>query len=183
MKVDPVIMWVVCICMTMLFATAGWHKLKNQSQFRVIVGEYQILPESLVSLVAILIPLIELDLAVAWLFQLMPAFTASCSIALLTIYCLAIGANLVRGRRHINCGCGFGGSSDAEVPLSSGLILRNLVLIMVLVVCFIPQTGRALVWIDYMAVLFATIMGLLLYCSSSQLLHNSSFMASWRRSW
>jgi hypothetical protein len=45
---------------------------------------------------------------------------------LLVVYAGAIGANLWRGRRHIDCGCGLGSRAQ---PISLGLIARNALLI------------------------------------------------------
>ena len=184
MMLDPVFNIVVSLCMTMMFLLAGWHKLASLSQFKVIVAEYDILPQVMTGIVAISIPVIELGLALLWLTQLAPMITVLSSIALLSIYCFAIGINLKRGRIHISCGCGaLYGEAAEEQPLSGWLILRNGLLILALSICLLPHAERTLLWIDYIVVIFASCMGLLLYSSVSQLLKNDGFMASWRKSW
>ncbi len=182
--IDPVFVWVVSMGMALLFFAAAGHKLVSPSEFRVIVIEYDSLPKAIAGLVASLIPLLEIGLALLWLTQLAPIVATSVSIVLLSVYCIAIGINLQRGRVHISCGCGFSGSgSDSEQPLSVGLIVRNCALIAVLGICLLPQATREMGWIDYIAVLFAVCMALLLYASVSQLLKNDATMASWRSTW
>ena len=176
---DPVIPWIVSLGMTVLFATAAWHKLASPSKFLVILAEYQILPTPIVGVVAFVIPTVEAGLAVFWLMQLFPMITAGLSILLLGVYCLAIGINLMRGRVYISCGCGFSGSEEDQ-PLSAGLIIRNSVLILILIISLMPENGRELMWIDSVAILFSTMLCILFYGSISQLLRNGASMASWR---
>ena len=183
MKLDPLFIWVVSFGMTMMFLAAGWHKLASLSRFKVIVAEYDVLPKPLAGPVACSIPLVEFSLALLWLTQLAPMFAAGISIALLSMYCLAMGINLRRGRVHISCGCGFTGSTVTEQPLSYWLIVRNVVLILMLSVCLLPQAEREFLWVDIVAVLFASCTGLILYSSVSQLLKNDGSMASWRSPW
>ena len=181
--IDPVLSWVLSFCMAMLFLTAGWHKYSSLSEFRVIVKEYEILPGSLTGFAATILPGVEIALAGLWLNQMAPGAAALISVGLLATYCLAMGINLHRGRIHISCGCGFSGSSEADQPLSVGLIVRNCVLMLVLLLSLLPAVEREFIWVDYIAVIFASLVAILLYSSTSQLLNNDSEMAAWRNSW
>jgi hypothetical protein len=177
---DPILQFSLSICMCVLFASASMHKFVRLDQFKISLRDYQVLPGASLAGVAILIPSIELILAVTWLLQIAPVMSALTSVTLLGIYCLAIGINLARGRAHINCGCGFAGTNDVGTPISSGLILRNGALILLLLASLLSPVSRELLWIDYIVIVLSSAVAILLYISTSQLLSNRSAMASWR---
>ena len=52
-------------------------------------------------------------------------------------------ANLLRGRRALDCGCGA-----RPQPLGEGLVVRNVVLVAIALAAALPASGRALVALD-----------------------------------
>ncbi len=144
--------------------------------------DYRILPEKGLATATLLVLSIESILALSWLFQIAPVLNALASAALLGVYSFAIGINLARGRVHISCGCGFAAATDAGTPISSGLILRNGALILILLASLLPSNGRELIWIDYIVTALSSVVAILLYISISQLLNNNASIASWRTS-
>ena len=109
---------------------AAAHKARNYLEFRGVLLQYRLLPESLVPAVA---PLIIAAEAAAGLALLVPAATLTPSTAVLTpatgslmaalllcLYTGAIAVNLGRGRSAIDCGCG-----GQATPLSGWLLTRN----------------------------------------------------------
>lgn len=127
-----------------IFAMAAWHKLRDRATFEGQLAAYDILPENLVHPVARAVPLIEAALV---LFLLMRSDHASVAAAsLFLIYAIAIGYNLARGRRDIDCGCG---GPDGKQVLHPALVIRNLVLMMGALALSWPVATRALGWADY----------------------------------
>lgn len=111
------------VFLILLFLRAGWHKVADYGRFLGFVADYRLLPERLVEPVARL--LIGAEFAVvallAWPSQ--SALGAAAAAALLSLYALAIGVNVARGRRRIDCGCG--GTAQS---LSWSLVIRNALL-------------------------------------------------------
>ncbi len=185
MQLDPLIVLVISIGFGVLFLSTTSHKIREFAQFRVILADYQLLPDVLITPCACTVVVIELALTACWFSvlwtPLLVAPTAVLSAALLTLYFIAVGINLARGRVHISCGCGIAGANNADQPLSSGILVRNSVLALLALVCVLPVIERALYWFDYVAVATALLIASILYAATSQLLSNSAAMAAWRQ--
>ena len=143
--IDPVVELSICFALALLFAAAAWHKVSDRVRFGATVGAYSLLPPWLVSPVARVLPLLEACIAVGLVYPPTRSAAALAAVPLLTLYTIAIAANLARGRREIDCGC-F--ASSARVPLSKWLLLRNGILIVASCVLLLPIRARALVWVD-----------------------------------
>ena len=104
--------------LAVVFALALGHKLRGYARFRASLQAYGIVPELLLGIVTPLIVGIEV---LALLLLLLPVTSGSLlAFSLLGTYTAAIAINLARGRSYIDCGCG-----DLPTPLSSWLLLRN----------------------------------------------------------
>ena len=88
---------------------------------------------------------------------------------LLLVYTLAIGINLLRGRRDIDCGCG---GPARRQTLSGWLVARNLVLMVLGLGCFMPVTARVLYWMDFVTIGLGVLAFLLLYATVNSLVAN-----------
>ncbi len=177
---DPLILKVISIGFGLLFLLAAIHKFSTAQQFRVILEEYQVMPQALAGPVARVVPLLELLLSIGWFAGYRPEQVAISSAALLAGYTAAIGINLLRGRIHIGCGCGVGGSADGDQQLSSGLLLRNTILIVIVLVAAIPTTVRSFGVIDYATLGSTLLASALLYAGANQLLANGAAIGTWR---
>jgi hypothetical protein len=82
-------------------------------------------------------------------------------------YAGAIAANLARGRRDIDCGCG---GPLGRQALSEGLVLRNLAWAGAALACALPEAPRALAWLDLVTVAAAVASGAALHAAASALL-------------
>jgi hypothetical protein len=102
-----------------------------------------LIPAPLVRTVATGVALLELALGLTLLAPGSGPAPAIATAALLALYTAAIAANLVRGRRAIDCGCGA-----RPQPLGEGLMVRNALLVGIALAAALPATGRALGWID-----------------------------------
>ncbi len=143
---DPLLVLVVRSALALLFASAAWHKLRARDEFASILGAYRLLPGALVASATVMIAATELGVAVALLMPGSRVAGALGAAGLLALYSLAIGANLVRGRRMIDCGCGALG---ARQPISEWLLVRNALLAAAAALTAQPVVVRPLVWVDW----------------------------------
>ena len=141
--VDPVPAAALRTALALLLATAAWHKLRAPAVFRQTLGDYRLLPPALVPLLSFGVPIIEIGVAVGLLAGAPAA--ALFAAALFAVYGLAIGVNLARGRRHIDCGCT---GPAARQTLSGWLVGRNAALVAAALVAALPVAARAWVWLD-----------------------------------
>lgn len=107
----------------LVFASAAWHKLSDFSTFTGFVADYQVTPEAAVAGVSRAV--VAAEVAVPLTLLALPTRHAGAllAMAMLLGYAAAIALNILRDRRHINCGCG-----GAEQLLDWSLVLRNIAL-------------------------------------------------------
>lgn len=125
MSYEPVITAYSQVLLLIVFAAAGWSKLRSPEAFEGVVYNFRILPERAAGPFSRLLPVAELVVAVALVFPTTRGAAAAGAMALLAVFSIAIAVNLARGRRAIDCGC-F--SSTLKQDLSGALILRNVAL-------------------------------------------------------
>ncbi len=178
---DPFVVRTVSLGFALLFVLAAGHKLTGMAAFQAVLNDYQLFPPRLVALIARVVPLLELLLGVGWLVSAHTSTVAYASAGLLVAYTAAMGINLIRGRVHIGCGCGFGGASPDDQPLSVGLLLRNVMLVIVALLATLPVPDRQLGIVDNLALVAAVLASTLLYAASNQLLRNGAAINSWRK--
>jgi hypothetical protein len=166
MSLDPALALVLRAGLALLFASTALAKLRDLAGFAAAVAGYRLLPERLARAAALGFVVAELALAVGLLAPARHALASLGAAALLLLYAAAIAWNLARGRRDIDCGCGgpFG-----QQTLSEGLVLRNLALAAAALVCVLPETERALGWLDLVTVLGAVACGALLLAAAHAL--------------
>ncbi|MEM1436062.1 MAG: MauE/DoxX family redox-associated membrane protein [Pseudomonadota bacterium] len=171
-----VVQLAIAIALAALFLSAAYHKLHDRLRFQAQLAEYELLPSALVPAVTGLLATVEIVVGLSLLTP--PAWLVSAPLAagLLLTYAAAIAINLLRGRTHIDCGCG-----DAPQLLSGWLILRNLAL-----------TGGALAllsgsatvgttpWFSYLVAVALGGLLALTYSALTQLLENASVLQEWR---
>ncbi len=121
-SLDPVVLWILRGSVALLLLLAAAHKLRAPRDFRAMVADYALLPSALLPAFAWGLPVLEAGLGIALAFEATAVWAARASAGLFALYAFAIAVNLVRGRRHVACGC-FGPA--AERPIHAGLVLRN----------------------------------------------------------
>lgn len=118
----------------LVFLQAALAKLLNRDVLPGVIANYRLLPAALVGPAALLLAPAELAISLGlllgghWL-------AALAAIALLLVFAAAMGINIARGRRHIDCGCG---RSQLRQQLSWLLVGRNLALAALLVPRLLP---------------------------------------------
>ncbi|CAH8247970.1 hypothetical protein WJ0W_005225 [Paenibacillus melissococcoides] len=108
-----------------LFLSTFLHKALNYREHIRIMNAYQMVPARFIVPSFIAFAAAELALGLSLLLRGITVYHAVSLCSLLSVYTFAIGFNLMRGHRHINCGCG--GILENE-QLNWGLVLRNLLL-------------------------------------------------------
>ncbi len=96
----------------------------------------------------------------------------------LTVYALAIGFNLLRGRSDIDCGCSGPGSQQ---PISWHLVVRNIFLVTLAGATLVAMPLRALVWIDWLTTICASLLAIVIYQGCGILLENQLKLNEMRR--
>lgn len=152
----PVAPMAIRFGLALLFFAAALHKTRYFNQYCRDIRAYELLPTTWVGPAAIGLSGLEWLLVIC-LPVLALTFPLVLAAALLTVYALAIGINLLRGRRHIDCGCYGPAKARKELQASTitpYLVVRNLLLAGVALLCLAPtimpvDTARTLVWLDF----------------------------------
>ena len=173
---DPLIVLIISCGFAGLFLSAALKKMLSFSVFKATLEAYQIIPGQILLPTSILVIWFEVTLCGLWIVEVLRPVAAAGSSILLVVYAFAIGLNLMRSRSHISCGCGW-----REQPLSWGLVARNTVYVLIVLITLLPQTARELYWTDFsLGVLTLTVAVLINRCAET-LISNSSNIASWRQ--
>ena len=110
------------IFLSFVFGAAAVHKLRDAKAFVETLRDYQLIPSPLLGPVSALVIGLEVFVVFGlWPVSLRTEATVTAA-ALLVSYAVAIGVNLGRGRREIDCGCSWGESGQT---ISWGLVFRN----------------------------------------------------------
>jgi putative oxidoreductase len=118
----------------LIFVYASMDKLLHPSAFAVAIYNYKILPGSLINLVAITLPWLELVCGILLIIGLSPRAAALLLSILLLIFFSALSISLYRGI-DISCGC-FSVSTTADKIGISIMVRDLLVLAMSLQILF-----------------------------------------------
>lgn len=113
----------VRILLALIFAAAALSKFRHLTTFEGVVANYRLLPEWLVKPFSYALPILESALCIALLAGIQ--YSGFAAAALLCLFALAMGINILRGRTYIDCGC-F--SSVLKQSLRWSLVIRNLLL-------------------------------------------------------
>ena len=123
-SLDPALQLALRGASALLFGSAAAHKLHDPIGFRDALGAYGLLPEA--TLAPSVATLIVAEAAIT-VGCVVPASAAGACLAgalLLALYSAAIGINLARGRRTIDCGCdllGFIPGGNGTIGITSPL--------------------------------------------------------------
>ena len=117
------------VLVSLVFLTAAYGKLRHWTAFQGVVANYRLLPQGLVAPVAYALPPIEVLLGASLLLNLATPWPELSAAALLILFAVAMGVNLLRGRRNIDCGC-F--QSALKQTLNWTLVGRNVVMSLLL---------------------------------------------------
>jgi uncharacterized membrane protein YphA (DoxX/SURF4 family) len=162
------------VLVSLVFLTAAYGKLRHWTVLHGVVANYRLLPQALVAPVAYLLPPVEALLGAALMLDLGATWPELGAAALLMLFALAMGINIARGRRHIDCGC-F--QSALKQTLSWALVLRNVALSLLLGVALLTRGVPD----DLFAVVNAWLVGAVLFVILQSLTILWSIVPAWRR--
>ena len=177
--IDPLLSVAIAFCFAALLLRAAVHKFLDRERFVAALGAYRVLPESWSRPAAWLIAATEAMLGLAWISTGGRGIAAVATAALMLLYAGAIATNLLRGRAHIDCGCGFGRASVAGAALSWWLVARNLALAALAFAGSFPVSQRVLVAYDWLTLLFVLASGVLVWAGAAELARNRAAMTGW----
>ena len=138
---DPLLAELLRAALSLLFGVALWHKLRGTVEFRETLRNYRLLPDGLVAPATLGVLGAEAFVAVGLWLPASQRVAATVGAGLLLLYSLAIGLNLWRGRREIDCGC-LGPAAGAS--LSASLLVRNALLCGGALALLLPAAARSL---------------------------------------
>ena len=168
-EIDPIILAIAHLAVALLFLSSAYAKATNFAVFRATLAEYELLPPALAGLAAVIFAGSELLIGGAALFSATAATAMVAAALLLCLYALAIGINLARGRRDIDCGC----TGPATRQLLSGwLLVRNAGLVVFAATGAMASTGRPLAMADWVVVGLGLAAVVTLYAAVNQLMAN-----------
>lgn len=143
--VDPAVSLVLRGALVWVFAVAALHKLRDPAAYGAIVRGYRLLPDAGATAWALGLGLAEAATVAALLVPGLVAYGAAGAGLLLGLYSTAIGINLARGRRDVDCGCAGPGRRQT---LSGWLLVRNGALLAAAAACAAPVGARPVHWLD-----------------------------------
>jgi hypothetical protein len=164
---DPALGYLIVLSFALLFAFAGGHKLRNLALFAEVFAAYRVSPDSWARRTAWLIPCVELAIVPALLWAPGRSWAVPAAAGLLIAYACALGLNLARGRRELDCGCGTVGNRRSIAPW---MAWRNLLLALVLGIAALPWAARPLNGSDILTVTGGLVAMAVLYVAVDQLL-------------
>jgi hypothetical protein len=167
LKLDPAFGFLIVAGVALLLAAAGGHKLRNLSLFTEAFAAYRVLPEAWARRSAAFVPCIEIAIAAALLWEKSRMWGAVAAMGLLIAYAAALGLNLIRGRRELDCGCGTSG--DRRL-IAVWMVWRNLLVVLALGIAVLPWAARPLGASDLLTVMGGLAVAAMLYAAIDQLL-------------
>ncbi|HVS75649.1 MAG TPA: MauE/DoxX family redox-associated membrane protein [Steroidobacteraceae bacterium] len=169
--IDPVVGATVCGSFALLFAVAGAHKLSARAAFEETLAGYRLLPAALAGPASLFLPALECLIAAALLVPGSRGPAALAGSALLAGYAAAMGINLLRGRRQLDCGC-LGPRGGGMI--SGALVLRNGLMALALAVTGVGHwSPHPMGWLDIGTVLGAVCAAALLYAAANGLIQSA----------
>lgn len=175
---DPVLTHAAAASIAAVLLIGGIEKLREPILFADALANYRLIPTAAVPAMARLLPAAEL-VAGAMLLPLgSRGIGALLALSLLLLVTAAVAINVLRGRTRIDCGCGF----QVHMPLSTGLLLRNLLLIGLTLAAAAPTLTRSTVWLDLVAIAFSTLFMLGSYFVANALLSQQTQLQDLRNS-
>src|SRR5215212_5915970 len=136
---DPAVSHLLALCGALLFGAAAFAKVRSFAMFCANLGEYRILPARVTAVAAVAISCLEFAVAVGLLWSGTRSLAAALGAVLLIAYAAAIAVNLIRGRRDLDCGCGY-----EPTAIAGWMVIRNVVLAALFTLLQMPLSSREL---------------------------------------
>lgn len=167
MSLDPTLALTAALVLAAVFGAAGPPKLAARDAFAGVLANYRLLPERLVPPVALVLPCLEIAVAVGLLLPATRPLAALGACLLLLLFAAAMAVNLLRGRSDIDCGCAIGRLRER---IGWPLVARNLLLAVAALLLVVgTPASRALGWLDGVTLMATVAAALLLHAAAGRL--------------
>lgn len=176
--IDPALTGTACATLALIFLASAWGKARHPRWFAGALREYRIVPGAALWPVALAVPALEAVAALGLLAAPVRPYAAGLALALLAVFSGALGLNLARGRRDIDCGCW--GPAARPGALSGWLLARNAALAVAAAALLVPPEGRDLVWIDFLTIGLGTVALLCVFGAIDRLIAQAPALADLR---
>lgn len=124
-KGHSVIALITRIYIGFVFISACYHKIISPQSFALDIAVYQILPLSLINLMAIILPWIELGSGITIILGFKTKASAFLICGMMVMFIIALIIALSKGL-DISCGC-FASSGIESDPISYKTVFRDLI--------------------------------------------------------
>jgi hypothetical protein len=132
--IEAMLLIIVRTFLAALLLASAAHKFMALDQFRLAVTDYDVLPRQMIGAVTWGLPLAELIIGAALLWQPFHLWAGVAAAMMFALYAVVMLVNLVRGRRDIECGCSFGSGRTVSYALpfrNAGLAALAMVVAMI----------------------------------------------------
>jgi putative oxidoreductase len=109
-----------------VFLEAAWPKLQHPATFALSIATYQILPLSLINLMAIVLPWLELLAALGLLLGVLTRASALCVAGMCVIFIVAIVIAIDKQIVMTSCGCFAAEAESTMKTLTYAYVWRDL---------------------------------------------------------
>lgn len=106
-----------------VFIAASLYKISEPFQFALSIATYDILPLSLVNIMAVLLPWLEVITGITLIAGFWTRASALCILGMMAMFTVAVGIALAR---HLHMSCGCFASAEAEDDISTLTVVRDL---------------------------------------------------------
>lgn len=178
MTIDPALDLVLRLGLATLLAWAASHKARDLRAFAATIRSYEVVPAVASRPVASVLAGAELAIATGLMLPETRVGASLAAAALLLVYTGAIGVNLARGRKELDCGC-FGPAH--RQPLHAWLLVRNVIVVVAAFVASLPLGSRTLTALDLLSIVAGWASVCLLWTAAGQLATQNEAVMSLRR--
>jgi len=130
---------VIRLFLGMVFLVASIDKLADPAAFAASIGNYRLLPDSLLLFAATWLPWVELLCALGLIFGVLLRGASLLTLAMLLVFTLAVISGLLRGL-DISCGCFT--QDPAVASVGWWKVAENFGLIILAVLAFLASGSR-----------------------------------------
>ena len=107
-----------------VFISACIHKIQEPAAFAIDVATYQILPLSLINLMAITLPWIELGAGIMLIVGFRSRAASLMIAGMMVVFMIALKMALDKGL-DMSCGCFASSAAEGEDPISTDTLIRD----------------------------------------------------------
>jgi len=124
------------------FIYASYSKILAPAAFAKIIYGYDLFPATLINLLAIILPFVELIAGMALIFGFYPRSAVLIVNVLLLAFIFSLSINIIRGH-EFDCGC-FVINADSQSTFSGPLLIRDLIYFALGIYVFFYRSSRRL---------------------------------------